>query len=153
MLGGEILRDGENFEMGTLPIRLHEAAARDPLFRDVTDGFLAVSVHKDLAPNAPPGCESLAYTERCCHAFRVQGKPFWAFQFHPEVDRDTLVERLTAYKTQYTRDDQHLARIIDETQQTPGSNGLVQHFVERVLLPRMPAGSGLELTEHDQRSG
>jgi len=150
VLGGEILRDGEDFEMGTLPISLTAAAAQDPLFSDIGDGFLAVAVHKDLAAVAPPGCEMLAYTERCCHAFRVLGKPFWAFQFHPEVDRATLVERLTAYKSQYTRDDQHLAWILDATHDTPDSNGLVRRFVERVLLPHT---SPAELTEYDQRPG
>jgi len=150
VLDGEILRDGEDFEMGTLPISLTAAAAHDPLFQDISDGFLAVAVHKDLAPGAPPGCEMLAYTERCCHAFRVRGRPFWAFQFHPEVDRATLVERLTAYKTQYTRDDRHLAWILDATHETPESNGLVRRFVERIMLPHV---SRSELTEHDQRPG
>lgn len=135
VLGGEIRRDGEDFEMGTLPISLSSAAADDPVFQGVPEGFLAVSVHKDLAPTAPLGCETLAYTARCCHAFRVKGKPFWAFQFHPEVDRKTLVERLTAYRAHYTRGEAHLEQVLQGAQETPESNRLVRHFVERVLVP------------------
>lgn len=151
VLGGEIRRDGEDFEMGTLPISLAQGAAVDPLFRDLSDGFLAVAVHKDLAPTAPPGCELLAYTERCCHAFRVREKPFWAFQFHPEVDRATLVERLTAYRAHYTQGADHLAQVLAGAQETPESNGLVRRFVERVLLARQQGSHLPELSSHEQQ--
>jgi len=41
----------------------------------------------------PQGCAPLADTDACPHVFRVRERRFWAFQFHPEVDRATLVER------------------------------------------------------------
>ena len=132
--GGEIVRDARDFEMGTIPIRLSGAAKQDPIFRDVTDGFLAVSVHRERASEAPRGCITLAYTDACCHVFRVSGKPFWAFQFHPEVDRATLIERLTVFKDQYTEGDDHLKRVLDGARDTPESNRLVTRFVDRVLL-------------------
>ena len=96
--GGTIVRDVSDFEMGTVPIRLAEEALRDPILRDTPDGFLAVSVHRERAHAAPQDCITLAYTDACCHVFRVSGKPFWAFQFHPEVDRATLIERLTVFR-------------------------------------------------------
>jgi GMP synthase (glutamine-hydrolysing) len=133
-LGGRIILDKTDFEMGTLPIRTTELAADDPLFRDVPDGFRAVSVHRERAPELPDSCALLAYTEACPHAFRVAGKPFWAFQFHPEVDRATLVERLTIFKSQYTEGDDHLESILSSAVETPDSNGLVKKFVDRVLL-------------------
>jgi GMP synthase (glutamine-hydrolysing) len=133
-LGGDIIRDERDFEMGTLPIRLCEASRRDPLFRDVPDGFPAVAVHKERARSTPSGCETLAFTDCCCHAFRVTGKPFWAFQFHPEVDRKRLVERLTVFKEQYTEGDDHLDEVLSSACETPESNALPRKFVERVLL-------------------
>jgi len=132
--GGTIVRDTRDFEMGTLPIRLTEAAGSDPILRDTPDGFLAVSVHRERATAAPAGCTELAYTEACCHVFRVADRPFWAFQFHPEVDRETLVERLTLFKHQYTDDDAHLRRVLGAARETPESNRLVTKFVDRVLL-------------------
>jgi GMP synthase (glutamine-hydrolysing) len=113
---------------------LTEAAQGDPILHDTPDGFLAVSVHRERAAAAPEGCTTLAYTEACCHVFRVEDRPFWAFQFHPEVDRATLVERLTVFKDQYTDGDEHLRQVLDGARETPEANRLVTKFVDRVLL-------------------
>jgi len=133
-LGGKILHLDEGFEMGTLPISLTLAARQDPLFLDVPDPFMAVSVHRQYADRVPPGCEILAYTGQCIHAFRVRDRRFWAFQFHPEVDKRILVERLTYYKTHYTDGDDHLGRVLANAVETPYSNRLMTAFVDRVLL-------------------
>ncbi len=132
-LGGKLVRDADNFEMGTVPMSLTSAAAQDPLFRDVPDGFFAVSVHRERAARLPFNVELLAYTAACPHAFRVSGKPFWAFQFHPELDRDTLAERLTIFGEKYTDGDGQLKRVIKSIVETPESNELVKNFVQRVL--------------------
>ncbi|MGJ3242471.1 MAG: glutamine amidotransferase-related protein [Opitutales bacterium] len=133
-LGGRISRATGDFEMGTPPIRLHPAAADDLLFRDTPDGFHAVSVHRESASCAPPGTTALAYTDACCHAFRHPRAPFWATQFHPEVDRPTLVERLRVYAGRYTRNTAHYDQVIADIVDTPESNALIAKFVERVLL-------------------
>jgi GMP synthase (glutamine-hydrolysing) len=143
-LGGRIVRDESGYEMGTPPIYTSPAAAHDPLFTDVPDGFRAVSVHKERAPELPSSCELLAYTDVCPHAFRVRGKNFWAFQFHPEVDRATLVERLTHYKAHYTDGDDQLQTVLDAIQETPEANRLMRKFVERVLLGKPYAGAESE---------
>jgi GMP synthase (glutamine-hydrolysing) len=142
-LGGRLVRDQRDFEVGTIPIRLTAHAGGDPLFCDVPDGFLAVSVHRERATETPAGCQVLAYTDKCIHSFRVEGRPFWAFQFHPEVNRARLVERLTIYKSQYTDDDAHLERVLSAAAETPESNRLVEKFVERVLIGRCPGPGGL----------
>lgn len=133
-LGGEILHKDDDFEMGTLPILLTDHSLDDPLFRDVPNGFAAVSVHRQYAADLPSSCEVIAYTSQCIHVLRVKGKPFWAFQFHPEVDKRTLVERLTHYKAHYTDGDGHLDRVLNSAVETPDSNQLVAKFVDRVLL-------------------
>ena len=132
-LGGVIIRDKDDFEMGTVAIQLTSAATDDPLFRSVPNGFHGVSVHKERALDAPPGSLMLAYTEACCHAFRVPGKPFWAFQFHPEVDKRILVERLRVYQDQYVDGEAHFQAVIDGAVETPESNRLVSTFIEYVL--------------------
>ena len=133
-LGGEITHDGENYEMGTIPIHVSGAGKQDPLYCDVPDPFLAVSVHQQKTENVPPSCTELAFTESCCHSFKVNKARFWAFQFHPEVDRQTLVERLTIYRKKYTRDVAHLDSVLSAAEETPYSNGLLRSFVDRVLL-------------------
>jgi GMP synthase (glutamine-hydrolysing) len=132
-LGGTIIRDEKDFEMGSLPISLRPTAAQDLLFADVTDGFHAIAVHRERSVNCPPGATELAYTEPCCHAFKVDGKRFWACQFHAEVDRATLVARLTIYKDSYTNGDSHLDEVLSTAMETPESNDLMWKFVERVL--------------------
>ena len=138
-LGGDIYRDARDFEMGTLPIQLTVAAAHDPIYRDTPDGFLAVSVHRERNNVAPACCEVLAYSESCVHSFKVKGAPFWTTQFHPEVSRAILVERLTLYKEKYTEGDDQLQRVLDNAEETPESNDLLRKFVDRVLI----AGEGL----------
>ncbi|GGB98826.1 aminotransferase [Marinobacterium zhoushanense] len=133
-LGGEILHRDQGFEMGTLPISLTPAAIDDPLFSNVPNPFMAVSVHRQYTDRLPERCEVLAYTEQCIHAFRVRGRRFWAFQFHPEVDKRILVERLTYYKAHYTDGDDHLQAVLDNAVETPYSNHLMTAFVDRVLI-------------------
>ena len=133
-LGGTILHRENNFEMGTVPISLTGAVWQDPIFRDTPDNFYAVSVHKQYAETIPSCCTVLAQTEQCIHAFRLKGKPFWAFQFHPEVDKKILVERLTFYKSHYTDGDDHLDKVLSSAQETPQSNALMGKFVQRILL-------------------
>jgi len=55
-------------------------------------------------------------------------------QFHPEVDLQTLIDRLTLFKEKYTDGDGHLQEVLDSAQETPESNNLLRKFVDRVLL-------------------
>jgi GMP synthase (glutamine-hydrolysing) len=132
-LGGTIVRDASDYEMGTLPISLAAAAGDDPVFTNIPDQFRAVSVHKERAISLPENCELLAYTDACPHAFRISGKPFWAFQFHPELDKGTLIERLQIFSAGYTENNEHLRQVIASVVETPDSNRLLRNFVKRVL--------------------
>ena len=133
-LGGSIVHDEKDFEMGTIPIKLDQPASEDLLFHDVTDGFLAVSVHRERASKPPVNCTQLAYTQDCCHSFKVNNAEFWTTQFHPEVDLQTLIDRLTLFKEKYTDGDGHLQAVLDNAQETPESNNLLKKFVDRVLV-------------------
>lgn len=129
-MGGEIVRDEADFEIGTLPIQITQKGEADPLFSGFPNPFYAVSVHRERAPELPQSCELLAYTEQCPHAFKVKDVPFWAFQFHPEVDKDILIERLSVFRAQYTQNAEHFNQVIANAKDTPWSNLLVQRFVD-----------------------
>ncbi|MBY5920923.1 type 1 glutamine amidotransferase [Ferrimonas balearica] len=133
-LGGEVIRDERDFEMGTVPILLTAAARTDPLYHDMPQGFMAVSVHRERALVVPEGCTLLAYTEPCTHSFKVDGAPFWTTQFHPEVDRPVLIQRLTQFAHHYTDGEDHLREVLESAEETPLSNDLLRRFVDRVLL-------------------
>jgi GMP synthase (glutamine-hydrolysing) len=131
--GGEIIKDTQNFEMGTLPIMLTSAASSDPIFKNTPNPFYAVSVHQEKAISLPDSCQLLAYTDECTHAFKVHGVPFWAFQFHPELDKPTLEYRLGVYKDGYTEDREHFEGILKSLRETPESNLLVKKFVKVII--------------------
>ena len=132
--GGIILNKDKDYEMGTVKISLTDKAKSDLVYQGIKDRFPAVSVHRQHASEIPEPLETLAYTGQCIHSFKYRNKPLWAFQFHPEVDRETLVKRLTIFSRQYTDNTEHLKEILDSAVETPESNILLGNFVERVLL-------------------
>ena len=132
--GGIILNKEKDYEMGTVKISLTGKAQSDLIFQGIQDRFPAVSVHRQYASKIPEPLETLAYTEQCVHSFKYKNKPLWAFQFHPEVDRDTLVKRLTIFSRHYTANAEHLKEVLGSAVETPESNILLGNFVERVLL-------------------
>lgn len=135
-LGGQVVVDAENMEMGTYPLQLTAAAHEDVLFHDAPDGFWAVSGHKERAISLPESAVLLAYTDRCpYHAIRMRGKPFYAFQFHPEVNPDDLKLRITRYCERYLDSAEALESIFKTLQsETPIANQLIGKFVDRILL-------------------
>lgn len=131
-LGGEIIKDDKNFEMGTYPLKLTASTQNDPIYQGIPNGFYAISVHQEKCTELPGACELLAYSDDCIHSFRVKDKPFWAFQFHPELDKQNLITRLKAYQDRYTEDSDHYMRVIRSLKETPESNKLVRNFVQHL---------------------
>jgi GMP synthase (glutamine-hydrolysing) len=134
-LGKKVILDKEHMEMGVYDIYLTDAVKDDLLFHDTPTTFAAVSGHKERAVELPEGAILLAYSELCpIHAFKLEGKPFYATQFHPEIDEKDLVTRITRYVDRYFDDDGELANIAKNARPTPESNLLIKKFVDRVLL-------------------
>jgi GMP synthase (glutamine-hydrolysing) len=134
-LGGQVVVDIASMEMGTYPLQLTEAARTDVLFYDVPNEFMAVLGHQERALSLPEEVILLAASALCPYqAFRVAGKPFYAFQFHPEIDPADLKARLTRYQSRYFDSTATLAAILNDLQETPIANQLVKKFVDRILL-------------------
>lgn len=134
-LGGQVELDVDGMEMGTYPIQLTEAAATDTLFHDVPNGFWAVSGHKERAISLPPEAILLAFSEQCpYHAFKIADKPFYGFQFHPEMSPADLAIRITRYESRYLESADALSDILQTLQdETPIANQLIRKFVDRIL--------------------
>lgn len=82
----------------------------------------------------PAGATLLAYSELCpYHAFRLEGKPFYAFQFHPEVDDRDLIARISRYCDRYQLGTAELEKLKQTARPTPYANQLIRRFVEVVL--------------------
>ncbi|HEY9827164.1 MAG TPA: type 1 glutamine amidotransferase [Stenomitos sp.] len=134
-LGGKVIADPERMEMGVYPMQLSKAAQTDLLFHDIEDGFLAISGHKERALTLPSNTICLASSELCpFHALKVEDKPFYGFQFHPELNPQDLSARIRRYQDRYLKDATHLQQVLDSLQETPQANQLIHKFVDRVLL-------------------
>jgi GMP synthase (glutamine-hydrolysing) len=134
-LGGKVIVDKDNMEMGTYPLWLTPAATQDLLFCDLPDGFWAVSGHKERAISLPQNAILLASSDRCpYHAFKIADRPFYAFQFHPEMDAQELAVRIRRYQDRYFDHPEVLDQLLSELQETPIANQLIEKFVDRILL-------------------
>src|SRR5699024_2798007 len=83
--------------VGAVPISRTEAGRSDPLLADVPDTFHAFVGHKEACRVLPEGAVLLATSPRCpVQMFRI-GQNVYATQFHPELDADGLITRITVY--------------------------------------------------------
>jgi GMP synthase (glutamine-hydrolysing) len=134
-LGGTVILDKENMEMGSYDLMLTPEAIGDTLFDDQPTPFVAISGHKERAETLPLGAVNVVTSAQCpFHAITFPGTPFYAFQFHPEVNDVDLIARITRYRDRYLDVDGHLQQIIREIRPTPDANALVRKFVERIVL-------------------
>jgi len=101
-LGGRVIHDPDHTEVGGYLVRLTEQGRRDALFSGLPDEFAAQMGHMDRAVEMPEGVFNLGATDMSpLQALRVPGRPIWASQFHPELDRETNFERYRAYIERY----------------------------------------------------
>ena len=135
-LGGKVIVDSEHMEMGIYELKLTNEAQNDPLLFDVPTIFYGVSGHRERASILPPNSTLLGYSDLCpYHIVRFGNKPFYGFQFHPEVDRKDLIVRIKRYQTRYMRDDAALQKVIDSAvNDTPHANDLLRLFIDRIVL-------------------
>jgi GMP synthase (glutamine-hydrolysing) len=131
-------QDKSRAEVGTFPLRLTPEGKNDPLFGDLPTPFYAQFGHKDHALGMPSGLTNLAATERCPYqALRVDGKPIYATQFHPELSMTRNRERYMRYIEAYA--DPEMADTVEEVmarfQETHQATDLLRRYVVEVLGP------------------
>ena len=131
-LGGEVITNLDQAELGTVDLTLTAAGASDPVFGSLPPQFQAQMGHQDIVTRLPSGATLLASTERVQHeAFCFADQGWYCTQFHPELQLSDLVERLTEY-TEYV---ERIAGIplqefLSTCQETPQANSLLARFVE-----------------------
>ena len=97
-LGGEVITDMTRAELGAVQVFLTEDGKSDPLFGILGSSFLAPMGHQDCVVKLPPNAVRLAYSTKVENqAFKIRGKPIYGTQFHPELSRSALIQRLQAY--------------------------------------------------------
>ena len=131
-LGGVCIHDPQRAELGSIPLTLTAAGRNDALFGHLPTTFRGQAGHEDCVTQLPPGAILLASSERVANqAFRLTDAPVVCTQFHPELDRQALLQRVAAYP-------QYVERIAgvsaeqfeQQCQETPESNALLRRFRE-----------------------
>jgi GMP synthase (glutamine-hydrolysing) len=133
-LGGEVVTDRARAELGTVHVQLTDAGRDDPLFGPLGDRFLAPMGHQDCVIRLPEGAERLAFSEKVQNqAFRIPGKPIYATQFHPELDRAALIQRVQAYP-QYVESisGDSIDAFVENCQETEATNQLLGRFMDQL---------------------
>ncbi len=134
-LGGRVVTDLRRAELGTLPLRLTPAGRQDPLFGELPTDFHGPLGHEDIVTELPEEAICLASSQTVQNqAFVIRGKPIYGTQFHPELNRRALLQRVEAYPQYVERilgiHSDQFAKICVET---PDTNQLMQRFVARVF--------------------
>ena len=131
-LGGRVVTDHARAEVGVLSLDLTEAGKQDPVFGPVGSELAVVIGHEDIVDELPEGAVSLASSSTIENeALKFLGKPIYATQFHPELAKEDLIQRITAYPPYLELTG---ARSIEEfratTPETPGATSLLRRFVD-----------------------
>jgi GMP synthase-like glutamine amidotransferase len=97
LLGGTTKQDNDMAETGVAEICLTDAGKDDQLLSVMHDCFSAIVGHKVSVTELPDEATLLAHSDTCpIQAFRYQ-KNIYGFQFHPELNKQTLADRLEMY--------------------------------------------------------
>lgn len=94
---GSLVYDTQQAETGVLPVTLNNDGRTSPLFEGVSDTFNCVLGHHDSTNRVPLGTTVLASSDRCAVQALDFGDNIYTVQFHPELDRFDLAERLMLY--------------------------------------------------------
>lgn len=142
-LGGEVITDEPNAEVGTYWLERSQEAGADPLFAALPARFRAQLGHKDRATRLPASTLHLAASERApFQALRVRGRPVYATQFHPELDWQDNRSRFLRYMPEYGKvfGEAVAQERLDSHAPSPEANALLGRFVDQVVLGRSPEG-------------
>ena len=134
-LGGTVIKDVPNAEVGTYSLNTTEEASKDPVFSVLPSTFLAQMGHQDRAETLPDSIVNFAYSQRApFQAFRVKGTDVYATQFHPELTFEDNRKRFARYMKIYGAlfGEEEAQKRMDSHRPSPESNLLLSRFAEQI---------------------
>lgn len=125
---------------GTARVTLTDAGRADAVFGGLPDSFDAFVGHKEAVSELPAHAVLLATGDRCpVQAFRI-GEHQYATQFHPELDTEGLVGRVTLYRHAGYFPPDELDRVVAAARAADvrHAHAVLAGFVDRYLRPSTP---------------
>jgi len=133
-MGGRCIHDPAHAEVGTIELELTPAGRKDPLFGELPSPFHGQAGHEDHVIELPPETQLLA-SSKLVHnqAFKFLEAPIYCTQFHPELNRKALLERISAYPQYIERSTKlSLDEFAATCHETPETAGLLRRFAQFV---------------------
>lgn len=133
-LGGTVVVDPAQEEIGTFDIELTPEGSNDPLFGSFPGRFPVHLGHHDRVEDLPEDFVSLAFSERCLHqAIRVGTLPIYGTQFHAEMSAQHMRERLRMYADSYLRTDDPWRLLEEQIRPTEAVEQLLRRYIRLYL--------------------
>jgi GMP synthase (glutamine-hydrolysing) len=134
-MGGRCIHDMPNAELGTIRLHLTEVGVEDPIFGTLPSTFTAQAGHEDHVVELPADAVLLASSDAVTEqAFRFANRPIYCTQFHAELDRYAMMERLVAYPSYIERNSRtSFNDFVNNMSDTPEVNSLLRRFVSVVF--------------------
>ena len=134
-LGGEVITDRARGELGTVWLELTKGGEDDPVFGPLGRRFQVQIGHEDIVTRLPQGATLLASSDRVENeAFRLDGAPIYCTQFHPELTRADIVERIRTYPAYLPlANAATLAEFEAMTRETPHTEAILTRFIDLVM--------------------
>ena len=135
-LGGSVVKDPDNAEVGSFILERADAAKDDVLFGRLPQSFIAQLGHQDQASVLPDCVINMASSVRTAHqAFRISDSNVFATQFHPELTHVDNRLRFQRYMHIYGKlfGEEEANRILNSHQPSPESNQLLRDFHTEVV--------------------
>ncbi len=131
-LGGHVVTDIQQAELGSINLRLTRAGVDDPVFGHMPKTFCGQAGHQDVVMRLPESSQLLASSDLVQNqAFRFVDKPIYCTQFHPELSRTRLRQRLVAYPQYIERiSGMSLEDFFDNVVETPETARILNRFLQ-----------------------
>lgn len=131
MGGGRVIEDRQRAEVGTYPVDLTPAGARDPLFASFPARFHVQLGHNDRVAKLGTDWIELARSDRCpFQAIRHVDRPVYGTQFHSEMDEERLRERILVFLKGYVADDDEHRDILWRLRPSIEADRILQAFLD-----------------------
>ncbi|KAF0249848.1 MAG: GMP synthase (glutamine-hydrolysing) [bacterium] len=132
--GGEVVSDLSRKEMGSIEVVLTPQGRDDLLFSKLPGKFVAQSGHKDHVMELPQNIDPLAYSELSPYqAIKVKDCPIYGAQFHADMDKTELKERLEYYQYDYVNTEE-FDNVCNSLQSSPEAVRILSAFINDVVL-------------------